>query len=213
MLNFILRKLKVIAKHLVIAFFFTTFLLFTISILFETKFAKAISYINEFAIFNKEHTVVDKNITLDKVKRKLSVYPSYGEKFATITIPSVSIESVVYQGETLSILKYGTGHHGGTYFPGEGGTIIIAGHNSHSQFYNLPKVELKDKIIIKTVYGTYTYEIDKTEIIEASILGNNLKVNQDEETIMLYTCYPVGVPGFKTKRFVVYGHLIGEEYE
>ena len=198
---------------MVIAFFFTTFFLFTISILFETKFAKAISYINEFAIFNKEYTKVDKDIKLDKVKRKLTSYPSYGEAFGVIKIPSVSIESVIYHGETLAILKYGTGHHGGSFFPGEGGTIIIAGHNSHAQFYNLPQVKVKDKVIIETVYGKYTYEVDKTEIALAKTLGDNLRITQDEETIMLYTCYPVGAPGFKTKRFVVYGHLIGEEYE
>lgn len=198
---------------MVIAFFFTTFFLFAISILFEPKFAKAISYINQFAIFGNNYQKTEKNIKLDSVKKRLTSYPSYGEAFGNISIPSVDINSVIYQGESLKILKYGTGHHGGTFFPGEGGTIIIAGHNSRAQFYNLPKVKIGAKVIIKTVYGKYTYEVDKTEIANAKVLGQNLKINDEKETIMLYTCYPVGVPGFKTKRFVVYGHLIGEEYE
>ena len=213
MRNFIFRKLKAITKHLVIAFFFTTFSLFTISLLFQNKFSKIISYINQFAIFNQDYEKQEKDIKLDGVKKRLTSYPSYGEAFGSIEIPSVSINSVLYHGESLSILKYGTGHHGGSYFPGEGGTIIIAGHNSHAQFYNLPQVKVGDTVIIKTTYGTYTYEVDKTEIAEAKALGENLRISKEEETIMLYTCYPVGVPGFKTKRFVVYGHLVGEEYE
>lgn len=175
--------------------------------------AKTVSYINQFAIFKGNYQKKDKEIKLDGVKKRLTSYPSYGEAFGTIEIPSVSISSVIYHGETLAILKYGTGHHGGSYFPGEGGTVVIAGHNSKAQFYNLPQVKKGDQIIIETVYGKYTYEVDRTEIAEAKVLGENLTISKEEETIMLYTCYPVGVPGFKTKRFVVYGHLVGEEYE
>ena len=174
MLKYIIKKFKAIAKELVIAFFFTSFLLFFIYILFGTKIEKTINLINKFFIFNSYYEEKVKDIKIDKIKKRLTEYPSYGEAFGSIEIPSIDIDVTLYHGESLSILKYGAGHHAGSYFPGEGGSIIIAGHNTYGQFYTLPQIQIDDNVIIKTIYGTYTYKINKTEIIEAKVLGNNL---------------------------------------
>ena len=81
MRKFILKKLKAITKHLVIAFFFTTFSLFTIAILYQNKFSKSVTYINEFAIFNQDYQGEKKDIKLDGVKKRLTSYPRYGEAY------------------------------------------------------------------------------------------------------------------------------------
>ena len=128
-----------------------------------------------------------------------------------IKIPSVGIDLALYNGEALEILRYGAGHHAGSFYPGEGGTIIIAGHNIRGHFYTLPQVNIGDKIILNVTYGTYTYEVTKTEIRNAVELGENLHLRRDEEELMLYTCYPVETPGWKADRFVVYAKLVGEE--
>ena len=104
------------------------------------------------------------------------------------------------------------GHHSGSYFPGEGGTIIIPGHNTWGQFYNLPNVKVGDIVNIKTNYGVYHYKVTKTEVIDASILANQLHLTTDIENIMLYTCYPLGL-GYRSDRLVVYGILVGEEHD
>ena len=208
-----ITKSKVIAKQLAIAFFFSTFIIFLTAITIGIKVDKKVSKLNglfTIGYYNEESETRD--IKIDKIKKRLTNYPYYGEAFATLEIPSVDISVTVYHGEGLEVLKYGLGHHTGSYFPGEGGRIIIAGHNTWGQFYTLPNVKVGDKVIIKTSYGKYTYEITKTEIANAKLLGNNLKLTTDIENIMLYTCYPL-TPGYKTDRFVVYGNLVGEEHE
>ena len=50
----------------------------------------------------------------------------------------------VYFGDTLEILKKGVGHSSGSYFPGEGGSIIMAGHNFKTFLANLPKANIGD---------------------------------------------------------------------
>ena len=166
--------------------------------------------INTFTI---KESVQEKKVLFDKSKMKLKSYPAYGSKYAQIKISSVGIDLPLYYGDNLEILSHGIGQYAGSYFPGEGGTIIIAAHNTYGQFYTLPKVKIGDEVIIKTTYGTYTYKITKTEIANADKLGENLHIYTDKETIMLYTCYPVETPGYKSNRFVAYGDLVGEADE
>ena len=213
MLNNILKIVKAIAKDLAIAFFFTTFILFLTGFFFGHKVNKAILLVNKIGTINFAEQTSDKDIKIDKVRKRLESYPAIGDFFGSVIIPSADIDLTLYHGELLRILRYGAGHHAGSYFPGEGGTVIIAGHNSKGHFYNLPQVKVGDKVIIKTDYGKYTYVVTKTFIEEATVLAENLTISSEEETLMLYTCYPVDAPGFKSKRFVVIASLESGEDE
>ena len=206
----ILRKTKAIVKRLMIAFFFSAFIIFLLGIFAQSKLDKTISLINKFAVLSESASKKEANIKMDKLKKRLVEYPSYGDVFASIKIPSIGVDVNVYHGDALRLLKYGAGHHAGTYFPGEGGTIMIAGHNTSGQFEKLPEVNIGDSIIIDTIYGKYKYTVTNTNILEASIFNKNLSINDKEEKLILYTCYPVNMPGFKTKRFIVYASLVGE---
>ena len=204
-----------IAYHIVIAFFFASFILFFVNVLFGYELEKATSLVNNLFVFKSDSSVKfkDKNIKIDSVTRRLIEYPSYGEKFGSIVLSSIDVDLALYHGEDLSILKYGAGHHAGSYFPGEGGTIIIAAHNTYGMLYSLPNVKVGDEVVIKTVYGDFTYKVTGTDIVDASVLGNNLHVSHDKETIMLYTCYPTDTLGYKSKRFVLYGSFVGDSSE
>ena len=211
--NIIIEKLKVIVKQLAIAFFFTAFFIFLTLTITKTKIDKAINFINSFAIIQNNNKGTTKNIQINTVTKRLVEYPNFGDIWARIVIKSADIESNVYHGDTLDLLKYGVGHHAGSYFPGEGGTILIAGHNSTRDFGRLPKTQIGDEIIIKAVYGTYTYKIYDYEIIEAKALNEKLEINDNKEILMVYTCYPVDTPGYKSKRYVIYASLVGDSNE
>ena len=211
--NIIIEKLKVIVKQLAIAFFFTAFFIFLKLTITKTKIDKAINFINSFAIIQNNNKGTTKNIQINTVTKRLVEYPNFGDIWARIIINSADIESNVYHGDTLDLLKYGVGHHAGSYFPGEGGTILIAGHNSTRDFGRLPKTQIGDEIIIKAVYGTYTYKIYDYEIIEAKALNEKLEINDNKEILMVYTCYPVDTPGYKSKRYVIYASLVGDSNE
>lgn len=207
------KKAKAIVKDIAVAFFFTAFFVFLVLILFQKQIDKTITLINKVAVVSASKDKKKSNIKIDKIKKRLVEYPSYGDVFGTIKIPSQSIDASIYHGDALRLLKYGVGHHAGTYFPGEGGTILIAGHNTYAQFRNLPNVQVNDEIIIETIYGTYKYKVEKTDIMEAKALNESLSINDEKELLMLYTCYPVDTPGFKTKRFVAYASLVGDTSE
>ena len=210
MLNLKKNELKAIVKQFLIAFFFSAFFVFLVSILFQKKIDKVVVLINKVAVVSSSKESKKKNIKINDLKKRLVEYPSYGDVFASIKIPTLEIESNVYHGDALRLLKYGVGHHAGTYFPGEGGTILIAGHNTYAQFRNLPNIKLNDQILIEAVYGNYTYKVDKTDILEAKDFNETLSINDEKEVLILYTCYPVDIPGFKTKRFIVYASLVGD---
>ena len=202
--------MKVIVKQLAIAFFFTSFFIFLLFTIFSNKIEATVKLINKMAIIETKGNSKKRNIKINTVTKKLTEYPLYGEIWARIEIPSVKIESNVYHGDNLELLKYGVGHHSGSYFPGEGGTIIIPGHNSSRDFQRLTKTNKGDQIIIKAIYGTYTYEILSSEILEAKDFNNKLSINQKEELLILYTCYPVDTPGYKSQRYIVYAKLVGD---
>ena len=211
--NKIVEKSKVIVKQLAIAFFFTAFFIFLTLTITKSKIDKTLNFINSFAVIQNNSNSKNKNIQINTVTKRLIDYPNFGDIWARIIISSADIEANIYHGDTLDLLKYGVGHHAGSYFPGEGGTILIAGHNSSRDFQRLPKAKIGDEIVIKAVYGTYTYKIDDFEIIEAKALNEKLEINDNKEILMVYTCYPVDTPGYKSKRYVVYASLVGDSNE
>ena len=91
---------------------------------------------------------------------KIKNYPEYGTQYATIEIPKIDVNLPVYFGDTLEILKNGVGHSSGSYFPGEGGSIIYMGHNSKKVFRRFSELQKGNEIIVKANYGEYKYIFD-----------------------------------------------------
>ena len=94
-----------------------------------------------------------------------------------------------------------------SYFPGEGGSIICMAHDTGGFLKYLYTVNVGDKIKIKTDYGNFTYEIYETKIVD-QLDTSAVYLQEDEEILMLYTCYPSNSIGHATHRFVTYSKLI-----
>ena len=146
----------------------------------------------------------EQSIKIELSKDKRSNYPEKDAMWGIIDIPSVKINVNVYRGESL---EHGALHHKESYFPSDGGTILIVGTDKY--FKNLSNVKINDEIKIKTLYGTYKYKVEKTEIKNAEKLGKELEITGKEEKLILYTTYP-NTPGYKSDRFVVYASLVGD---
>lgn len=152
----------------------------------------------------KVEKIQNQDIKIELSKQERTNYPETGAMWGIIDIPSVKINVNVYRGESL---EYGALHHKESYFPSDGGTILIVGTDKY--FKNLPNIKNNDQITIKTLYGTYKYKVEKTEVKNATKLGNELKITSKEEKLILYTTYP-DIPGYKSDRFVVYASLVGD---
>ncbi len=129
--------------------------------------------------------------------------PSYGQNYATLKIPSIDIELPIYYGTTLDLLKNGIGHEIDSYFPGEGGSIILMGHNYKQLLAKLPNTKIGDSIQIATEYGEFEYTIYHSQVVKETET-NKVPIQEDGEILMIYTCWPINNIGYTTERYVVY---------
>ena len=188
------------------AFITSISIILLISIVFKDVFNMANIALK--TLDNSSSSEVNKVVVEDIDGKKLiKSYPFVGQKYADIYIDSVGISLPIYFGDSNEILKYGVGHNEGSYFPGEGSSIIYGAHHSNDKFGKLKNIKVNDIITVKTDYGNFNYKIYDTKIIKETDL-HLLPIQRDKEILMLYTCYPFGYLGYTTKRFAVYASII-----
>ena len=167
-------------------------------------------------VFRKEVSVVLDTISLMNVKikdnnkevvfdgEKIVSYPSYGSKYATIYLNNNKGD--IYFGDNSSILKKGVGQANSSYLPGEDKRTILSGHNT-GVFKELLNVEKNDEVIIETVYGKFTYNIENIKIIE----DNDTSILSSNYDLIMYTCYP-NTTLYGDKRIVVFANIVDKEW-
>lgn len=196
-------------KHLIVAIMFIILIAVIIFVLFGSRISMAISLVNKVSIDTSN--VVLKDVKLNSVTKRLESYPEYGTKYGDLRIDSLDVDLPLYYGDTLSILRNGVGHSSGSYFPGEGGTIVCMAHNTRGYLYNLSDIEIGDNIVITTTYGEFTYKVEETKIVPETQV-DAVSVSHGEEMLILYTCYPTNTFGHATKRFITYSKLVDAQY-
>ena len=196
-------------KHLIVAIMFIILIAVIIFVLFGSRISMAISLINKVSIDTSN--VVLKDVKLNSITKRLESYPEYGTKYGDLSIDSLNVDLPLYYGDTLSILRNGVGHSSGSYFPGEGGTIVCMAHNTIGYLYNLSDIEIGANIVITTTYGKFTYEVEETKIVPETQV-DAVSVSHGEEMLILYTCYPTNTFGHATKRFITYSKLVDAQY-
>ncbi|MBO9307503.1 sortase, partial [Thermomicrobium sp.] len=131
-----------------------------------------------------------------------------------IQIPSVGIDAPVVevgykiveiQGVKViewEVAEYAAGHHNTSANPGEGGNIVITGHNDWKGevFRTLERVKLGDEVILTSDAGVFRYRV--TEIhyrkevgvpLEERIATGRFLDPMPEERVTLVTCWPYGI--------------------
>ena len=177
-------------NNIIVAFIFIVIICVAIRLSIGDQLMQAIALINLVSVSDKNNNTENEAIKIDLENKNLTHYPAWGEKYGTLSIDSINVKLGLYYGDSLSILRKGVGQSV-SYFPGEGGSIIC----------------MADKIKIKTDYGNFTYEIYETKIVDQSDTSA-VYLQEDEEILMLYTCYPSNSIGHATHRFVTYSKLI-----
>ena len=212
MFNNLKKYGKEIVKELAISFFFVALVLLGYRFFLQKRLDSALSIANVMVVSPKKNSTVTKTVEFDDIIRRLKVYPKYGSVYATLQIPSISLELPVYFGDTNVILSKGVGHYSGSFFPGENGSIIMGAHNNVGFFRTLPNTSIGDKIVLDTVYGKFEYEIYDKQIVTTKQY-DKIPIVRGEEILMLYTCYPVTTIGYTNQRYVVYAKKTGDAYE
>ena len=202
--NLVGNTLKATIKELIVALIFTALIIGIGYFLFGARIEETISLINKVSIdVENKKEVVETIIDEDN---KLKNYPEYGTEYARINIPKIDVDLPVYFGDTLEVLKKGVGHSSGSYFPGEGGSIIYMGHNSKKMFRRFSELQIGNEIKVTTSYGEYNYKIYDMQLINETDF-DKLPIQKEKEILMVYTCYPFNNIGYATQRYVVYAEL------
>jgi len=205
MYKYIGKTIKATIVSIIVALFITIAMSFIIYLSFRAGIDETISIINKVSIdINVENKQVKEAIL--NQENQIENYPEYGTQYATIQIPKIDVNLPVYFGDTLEILKKGVGHSSGSYFPGEGGSIVYMGHNSAKMFRRFSELQMGNEITIKTNYGEYHYKIYDMQLIKETEV-EKLPIQEQKEILMVYTCYPFNNIGYATQRYVVYAEL------
>ena len=203
--NKLLQTLKATISSIIVALFITGLLILVINLFLGQEIGEIFSLVNKVSITIDENKEVAETI-ISEEENKLINYPEYGTQYATIQIDKIDVNLPVYFGDTLEILKKGVGHSSGSYFPGEGGSIIYMGHNSKNTFRRFGELQIGNEIKVTTSYGEYTYKIYDMKLIKETET-DKLPIQKDKEILMVYTCYPFNNIGYTTQRYVVYAEL------
>jgi sortase A len=114
-----------------------------------------------------------------------------GDAIGRIVVPRMNLNEVFVQGTDTSSLQKGPGHYPDTPFPGQGGTVGIAGHRTTylAPFRHIDSMKRGDPITLEMPYGTFTYRVQKSEIVDPSRVGIVHKVGY--ERLVLTACHPL----------------------
>lgn len=150
---------------------------------------------------NENETDSNKKLPISEIQ-----YPKTGEQFGELIIEDCSIDNNLFFGDGNVALRNGVGIYNGSFIPGYGKTILVAGHNN-TYFNGLKNAEAGQKVTIKTIYGNYTYEITETAVKKATD-ASAYDLSADYENLIMYTCYPFDELGLTDKRFFVYAKYV-----
>jgi sortase A len=131
-----------------------------------------------------------------------------GEPLGRIKVPALGLNAVVVAGTDDGSLKKGPGWYTGSYLPGAGQLMYIAGHRTTygAPFAKIDSLDRGDLVTIEVPYGTFVYRIVKHVIVPSDDLARLRSFNRPAgtpagEVVALQACHP---RFFATERYIAY---------
>jgi sortase A len=114
-----------------------------------------------------------------------------GDAMGRIVMPSIGVSEVFVEGTGTGDLRSGPGHYPQTQLPGERGTVAIAGHRTTygAPFRSIDELDRGDRIELRMPYGSFTYRVERTRIVEPTETSVIDRVDHDR--LVLSACHPL----------------------
>lgn len=127
-----------------------------------------------------------------------------GDEIGRVWVEDTQLNCPLYWGDTGSQFRNGAGAHAadGCVLPGENGTVFVGGHTD-SWFEDLKSAQVGGIIHLETPWGTFSYKITETKVIEETEI-DQCRWGDTAPSCILYTCYPFGIQTRTTQRYLVY---------
>ena len=143
----------------------------------------------------------------------LGDYGLESEVFGAISIPKLDLELPLYLGATYEHLADGAALLSQTSIPigGNNTNSVIAGHRGWygaSYFRYITDLEIGDEVILTNLWGSMTYAVADTKIIQPYEVEKVL-IQPEKELITLLTCHPYASGG--KQRYLVICERINNE--
>jgi sortase A len=156
-----------------------------------------------------EQRVLD-NLPRDKgtrtafLARSLKRRLGEGDAAGRIRIPRIGVDYVVVDGTNPDTLRKGPGFFPEAPWPGARGTAAIAGHRTTyaAPFRNIDDLESGDAIVVEMPYGTFTYRVERTRIVDPDAMWVIQRASYDR--LVLSACHPLYSAA---RRIVVFARL------
>ena len=132
-----------------------------------------------------------------------------GDAIGRIVVPAMDgLNMVVVQGTDTASLEKGPGHYPQTPFPGQGGTVGIAGHRTTylAPFRHIDSMHHGDRIKLEMPYATFYYRVQKTAVVDPSDVGIVRNVGYDR--LVLSACHPLYSAA---QRYIIFARLTWEK--
>jgi sortase A len=148
----------------------------------------------------------DPRLRLVALARRARKRARVGRAIGRIELPPLHRSYAVVEGTDTASLEKGPGHYPASPFPGEGGTVAIAGHRTTylAPFRSINDLHPNDQIVLAMPYGRLTYAVTSTRVVLPTNLSILAPTGSDE--LVLTACHPVYSA---SHRLVVFARLRG----
>jgi len=140
--------------------------------------------------------------------RRLRADSDEGAAVGRVLIDRIDADFVLVNGTDGNDLRKGPGIYDDVPFPGAPGTTAIAGHRTTyaAPFREIDKLAKDDRVVVEMPYGRFTYEVEKTRIVEPTEVSVIDRVGFDR--LVLSACHPLYSAA---KRIVVFARLVASQ--
>lgn len=138
------------------------------------------------------------------------------QEIGYIEIPALDMYRTLLKGDQndsqIAAMERGVAYDPNTRLPGLGANTVIAGHREF-MFAPLENIKEGDGIIVNIAGQTYLYEVTSTKIITPD-QPEEVFLQTDKDSLVLYTCFPFVFYSNPNERFVVYADPVEQiDYE
>ena len=117
----------------------------------------------------------------------------------------LGLSAVVVAGTDVESVQKGPGWYTGSFLPGEGELVYVAGHRTTylAPFARIDRLQPGDLVRLEMPYATFLYRVRRHVIVPASDVGR-LR-SRGREVLALQACHP---RFFATQRYIVYAEPV-----
>lgn len=140
---------------------------------------------------------------ISRAARRYRMQLRTGKAVGRLKVPRLDLDAIVVNGTDKTSLTKGPGRYSGSgsYVPGEGELVYIAGHRTTygAPFARIEQLRRGDRITLELPYATFVYRVRGSVIVPANDVGR-LR-SRGNEVVVLQACHP---RFFATERYLVY---------